>query len=52
MGMGDDYDERIGMLTSSGDCQSLNATMRSVVKVLTSLREMLRFTASLMGIKD
>ena len=25
---------RIGMLTSGGDCQSLNATMRGVAKVL------------------
>lgn len=26
--------KRIGMLTSGGDCQSLNATMRGVVKGL------------------
>ena len=25
---------RIGMLTSGGDCQALNATMRAVAKVL------------------
>ena len=25
---------RIGMLTSGGDCQALNATMRGVAKVL------------------
>lgn len=29
--------KRIGMLTSGGDCQSLNATMRGVVKGLTHL---------------
>lgn len=44
--------KRIGMLTSGGDCQSLNATMRGVVKGLNVLEGMLRFTASLMGIKD
>ena len=26
--------KRIGMLTSGGDCQSLNATMRGVAKAL------------------
>ena len=30
--------KRIGMLTSGGDCQSLNATMRGVVKGLNVLR--------------
>ena len=29
--------KRIGMLTSGGDCQSLNATMRGVVKGLSHL---------------
>ncbi|MBO4997533.1 MAG: 6-phosphofructokinase [Lachnospira sp.] len=29
--------KRIGMLTSGGDCQALNATMRGVVKGLTNL---------------
>ena len=28
--------KRIGMLTSGGDCQALNAAMRGVVKGLTS----------------
>ena len=28
--------KRIGMLTSGGDCQALNATMRGVVKGLTN----------------
>ena len=27
---------RVGMLTSGGDCQALNATMRGVVKALSS----------------
>ena len=27
---------RIGMLTSGGDCQALNATMRGVVKGLSA----------------
>ncbi len=30
---------RIGMLTSGGDCQALNAAMRGVVKTLTSKRD-------------
>ena len=28
--------KRIGMLTSGGDCQALNATMRGVVKALSN----------------
>ena len=28
--------KRIGLLTSGGDCQALNATMRGVVKGLSS----------------
>ncbi len=28
--------KRIGLLTSGGDCQALNATMRGVVKALSS----------------
>ena len=28
--------KRIGLLTSGGDCQALNATMRGVVKGLTN----------------
>ena len=31
--------KRIGMLTSGGDCQSLNATMRGVAKTLYNLIE-------------
>ena len=30
---------RIGMLTSGGDCQSLNATMRGVAKALYKMFE-------------
>ena len=30
---------RIGMLTSGGDCQALNAAMRGVVKGLVSKRD-------------
>ena len=36
-GYGDTSMKRIGMLTSGGDCQSLNATMRGVVKGLQEL---------------
>ena len=35
--------KRIGMLTSGGDCQSLNATMRGVVKGLTQLEGNVEF---------
>ena len=31
--------KRIGMLTSGGDCQALNAAMRGVVKTLSNSRE-------------
>lgn len=44
--------KRIGMLTSGGDCQSLNATMRGVVKGLNVLEEQLKSTASSTDIKD
>ena len=27
---------RVGLLTSGGDCQALNATMRGIVKTLTN----------------
>ena len=30
---------RVGMLTSGGDCQSLNATMRGVAKTLYNQRK-------------
>lgn len=35
-GKGRDRMKRIGLLTSGGDCQALNATMRGVVKGLSS----------------
>ena len=35
--------KRIGMLTSGGDCQSLNATMRGVVKGLSHLEGNVEF---------
>ena len=41
---------RIGMLTSGGDCQALNATMRAVAKVLIIKLTMLRFLALWMDI--
>ncbi|MGN0249351.1 MAG: 6-phosphofructokinase, partial [Lachnospiraceae bacterium] len=31
--------KRIGMLTSGGDCQALNAAMRGVVKSVTNSKE-------------
>lgn len=31
--------KRIGLLTSGGDCQALNATMRGVVKALSNAVE-------------
>ena len=31
--------KRIGMLTSGGDCQALNAAMRGVVKCLVNSNE-------------
>ena len=39
---------RIGMLTSGGDCQALNAAMRGVVKGLCSKRE----DVEIYGFKD
>lgn len=35
--------KRIGMLTSGGDCQALNATMRGVVKAFATCTKMLKF---------
>ena len=34
--------KRIGMLTSGGDCQALNAAMRGVVKTLATARKRLK----------
>ena len=39
--------KKIGMLTSGGDCQALNAAMRGVVKATS-----LRFTALRTGTRD
>lgn len=37
---------RIGLLTSGGDCQALNATMRGIVKTLMTIAKNLsRFMA-------
>ena len=38
--------KRIGLLTSGGDCQALNATMRGVVKGLSNSVENLEVYAS------
>lgn len=46
------YMLRIGMLTSGGDCQALNAAMRGVVKGLFQNVTMWRFMDSRMDIKD
>ena len=37
--------KRIGLLTSGGDCQALNATMRGVVKALSNAVEYLELVA-------
>ncbi len=41
--------KRVGMLTSGGDCQSLNATMRGVVKGLLQLEDNVQFYGFLNG---
>lgn len=43
---------RIGMLTSGGDCQALNAAMRGVVKGLFSKEMMWRFMGLRMDTRD
>lgn len=43
---------KIGMLTSGGDCQSLNAAMRGVAKTLYNNTMMLKYTDFLMVIKE
>ena len=42
---------RIGMLTSGGDCQALNAAMRGVVKSLTNAQEDVEIYGFLEGYK-
>ncbi len=44
--------KRIGMLTSGGDCQALNATMRGVVKGLANNWMNWKFMDLMMDIKD
>ncbi len=43
--------KRIGMLTSGGDCQALNAAMRGVVKTLTNSEEAVEIYGFLDGYK-
>ena len=42
---------RIGMLTSGGDCQALNAAMRGVVKTLLNNKEKAEIYGFLDGYK-
>ena len=44
--------KRIGLLTSGGDCQALNATMRGVVKGLSTALRTLRFMDLMTDIRD
>ncbi len=44
--------KRIGLLTSGGDCQALNATMRGVVKGLPTVSMIWKFTDLMMDIRD
>ena len=41
--------KRIGMLTSGGDCQALNAAMRGVVKSLVNSNEQVEIDGFLEG---
>ena len=43
--------KRIGMLTSGGDCQALNAAMRGVVKTLVNSKEQVEIYGFLDGYK-
>lgn len=43
---------KIGMLTSGGDCQSLNAAMRGVAKLCIIIQRMWKYTDFLMVIKE
>ena len=40
---------RVGILTSGGDCQALNATMRGLVKVLYQQRKDIEIIGFLKG---
>ena len=44
--------KRIGMLTSGGDCQALNAAMRGVVKCLSCSGEDVEIYGFLDGYKE
>ena len=44
--------KRIGMLTSGGDCQALNAAMRGVAKVLYNSTEDVEIYGFQDGIRD
>ena len=44
--------KRIGLLTSGGDCQALNATMRGVVKALSMQWKTWKFMDLMTDIKD
>ena len=43
--------KRIGLLTSGGDCQALNATMRGVVKGLSNMLDELEVYGCMNGYK-
>lgn len=43
---------RIGMLTSGGDCQCLNATMEAIAKVLYKKIKILKYTEFLTASQD
>ncbi len=43
--------KRIGMLTSGGDCQALNAAMRGVVKTMDNSKETVEIYGFLDGYK-
>lgn len=43
---------KIGMLTSGGDCQSLNAAMRGEPKLCIIIQMMLKYTDFLMVTKE
>ena len=47
----EEHMKRIGMLTSGGDCQALNAAMRGVVKTLVNSKEQVEIYGFLDGYK-
>ena len=44
--------KRVGMLTSGGDCQALNAAMRGVVKCLVNSKEKVEIYGFIDGCKQ